>query len=178
LEVRKDPRISSREAALVLVRPGLAGTRLVPTDAGVKALIGQNEPLDGPASYDMRRDDFVEIVFTNVTVPDFIGIDDHSRPVLALVQASGFVRSNCSMDAVFGQSLLQLLLETTLTIGIATAARMVFLALVRADKDVLEKLRHSSRLQQRHDQSMAPTRPAKAGRWSRASMIVESVRRR
>ena len=56
---------------------------------------------------DVGFDDLVYVSCANMAVPDRIGIDDYVRPMLALVQAAGFVGA----DGAFNPALRQLDLE-------------------------------------------------------------------
>src|SRR6056297_387931 len=53
--------------------------------------VGQHQALDRLAADDVALDDFLEVVFVDVGVPDSIRIDDQHRPQFATVQAAGGV---------------------------------------------------------------------------------------
>ena len=127
------------------------------TRRGIEAVVGKNKALNWFATDDVGRNNFLDIVVGDVAIPDLVGINDHSRAVLALVEASGLISANVIADTVLAENLLEVLVERTFGVGVATSPGMVFVALVGADKDVLFKLRHGSRLQQRGHHSMART---------------------
>jgi hypothetical protein len=120
----------------------------VGTGCGVNAGVRQNKARDGLSADDVGGDDFVDVVVGDVAVPDGVGVDDDGGSVFALVEASGLVGPNGVAHIVFGENLLKFLLELGFGVRIATASGMVFVALVGADKDVLFKFWHGSRLQQ------------------------------
>jgi hypothetical protein len=121
----------------------------VGTRCSVKAGVRQNEARDGLSADDVGGDDFFYVIVGNVAVPDGVGIDDYGGSVFALVETSGLVGANRVAHIVLGENLLEFLLELGFGVRIATATGMVFVALVGADKDVLFKFGHGSRLQQR-----------------------------
>jgi hypothetical protein len=110
---------------------------------GVQAGVGDDQPLDGFVADDVGGDDFFDVMFGDMAVPDGVGINDDGGSVLALVEASGLVGPNGVANAVLGQDFLKLFLELAVGIGVAAATGMVFVALVGADKDVFFKFRHS-----------------------------------
>jgi hypothetical protein len=122
--------------------------RLVRTRGGVEAVVVDDEALNRLVADNVGGDDFLDVIFGDMAVPDGVGINDDSGSVLALVEASGLVGADGVTNAVLGQDFLELLLEFAVSVGVAAATGMVFGALVGADKDVLSKLRHISRLQQ------------------------------
>jgi hypothetical protein len=123
----------------------------VATGSGVKAFGWKDQAMHGFPAQDVRGYDLIEVILGNMAIPHRIGIDDHRWPVLALVEASGLVCTNGAADAVFGEPFLQFLLELAMTGRITASSRMVFVALVGANKNVLGKIRHHFRLQQHND---------------------------
>ncbi len=98
----------------------------------------------------MQLHDLVDVGFGDASIPDCLRVNNDRRTVFALFKASGLIGAhNVATDPVLGQLLFERLLQAGLPGGIARAARMSFLALVGADKDVVLEPRHISRLQQR-----------------------------
>lgn len=112
----------------------------------VETLFLQHQPFHRlPADY-VRRDDLIHVVQRNTAIPDRFGIDDHVRPVLALVQTSGLVCAYFAFKAEFGKLLLEARLQFRLAARIAAPARMSRWAYVSAYENVPLKFRHSSTL--------------------------------
>jgi hypothetical protein len=95
----------------------------------------------------VRFNDFVNIRGGDPAVPDSVGIHDHGRAVLALIEAPGLIRSDAVLESKHSQLLLESELQLLLGCGIAAAARMALRSLVAADKDMSFKLRHKFNLQ-------------------------------
>ena len=62
----------------------------------VEAGIGNTEAFYWEASEDVGVDDFVDVGFGDVSVPDGVGIDDDVGAVLALIKASGLVGTDAA----------------------------------------------------------------------------------
>jgi len=73
----------------------------------VQARIGQHQTLDGFAADDVRVDDFVDVGFGDVAIPDSIGINNQVRAVLALIEAAGLVGADFALEAALRQFLLE-----------------------------------------------------------------------
>jgi hypothetical protein len=114
---------------------------------GIQALFGQAQALDRSPAYDVRLNDLFDVRFANVAIPDRIGIDHHVRPMLTLVEASGLIRANASLQAVGSQLLLEELLEASFRQRIAASARMPCRSLVSANKDMFLEFRHQLSLE-------------------------------
>lgn len=148
------------------------------TSSSVDAGIGQYQPLDGLSTDDVRTDDFLYVIFGDVSVPDGIGIDHHVGTVLTLIETSRLVGTDHVAHTMLGQNFLEMLLQCAFAVGVAASAGVVLVTLVGADKDVLLKFWHASRLQQQRDQSIASTCEELAGRCRRVKRATDSVRRR
>jgi hypothetical protein len=109
---------------------------------GIQALFGQAQALDRSSAYDVRLNDLFDVRFTNPAIPDGIGIDHHVRPVLALVEASGLIGSDASVQAMGSQFLLEQFLQASFRQRIAASARMPCRSLVSANKDMFLESRH------------------------------------
>jgi len=73
----------------------------------VQALVGDHQALDWLAADDVRVDDFIDVSFGDVAIPDSVGIDDEIRAVFALIKATGLVRPHFTLEAAFRQFLLE-----------------------------------------------------------------------
>jgi hypothetical protein len=110
--------------------------------SGVQAVVGQQQTLDGFAADDVRLDDFVEVSFGDVSVPDGIRIDHDIRTVLALIEATGLIGAHFALKAAFREFLLEQLLQLRLAAGIAASPRASRRALVAAHENVFFEFRH------------------------------------
>jgi len=119
------------------------------TTGRVQAGVRNQQPLHGFASNNVRFDDFIYVAGSHPAIPDVIGIDHHVRPVLALIEASGLIRSHTMFVSEHCQLLLERQLQLRLPRGIAATAWMSIGALVAADEDVSFKLRHKFNLQEK-----------------------------
>ncbi len=68
------------------------------TGGGIEAGVGDLQPLHRFAVEDVRLDDLVDIGQGDMSVPNGFWIDDDGRPVLALIEASGFVGADGGAD--------------------------------------------------------------------------------
>ena len=73
----------------------------------VEAGFGQHEALYRFAPDDVGVDDFVDVGFGDVSVPDGIGIDDDVWTVLALIEAAGLIGTHFAFEAAHGQFLFE-----------------------------------------------------------------------
>jgi hypothetical protein len=72
------------------------------TGHGIQAGIGDQQALYWFSADDVGSDDFLNVVLRYVAVPDCFRIDDDRWPMLALIEASGFIGSNSIADAMLG----------------------------------------------------------------------------
>jgi hypothetical protein len=106
---------------------------------GVDAFIGQAQPLDRPAAYQVLLHNLRGIGWLNVAIPDGFGINHHCRPVFALIQTKRLIDADCGCETGGLGQLLQLGEEFTLSIAGAGWAWGIGGALVMADKDMAFK---------------------------------------
>ncbi len=137
-------RIPTGQEALALT------TRFMRAACGVETGIRNNQSLYWSSANNVRFDNFIDIGFPHAAVPDRIWIDDYSRSVLALFETARLVGpDHVPADSMLRQLLLEHLLKNRFPGRIAGATRMSGVALIRAHEDVLLKLGHEFRLQQR-----------------------------
>lgn len=67
----------------------------------IQAFLGDRQPLDGPSMQQMLPHNLVHIFRLYKAIPDRVRINDHRGPVLALVQATGFVCAYCGFSPAF-----------------------------------------------------------------------------
>ena len=108
----------------------------------VEAFIGKAQALDWLPVDDVGFDDFVDVGLGNVSVPDSFRIDHEIRAVFALIEASGLIGANASLESSGSEFLLEQFLQARIGLRIAAAAGMVRRALVATDEDVVLKLGH------------------------------------
>ena len=116
---------------------------------GVDAGIGQAEAFDGLAADEVLGDDLLDVVEVDEAVPDGLGIDDHDRAVLALVEAAGFVDADAVLEAGGFDGVLEVAFEVFAVLVAAAGAVRGFVALVEADEDVVVELWHVFLVQRR-----------------------------
>lgn len=112
----------------------------------VQAGVGQAKAFYRPAAKDVRLDDFLDVGFGDVSVPDGVGVDDDVGAVLALVEASRLIGADFAFQAALGQSLFEELLQFGFGGGIAASTGMTRGTLVSADEDVFIEFGHRARL--------------------------------
>ncbi len=106
---------------------------------GVDALLGQPQPLHGPAAHQVFRDNLRGVAELDVAVPDGLRVNHHCGAVLALVQTAGFVDAHLTAQPGGFGELLQLGVQFAFSVGGAGWAGRVGGAGVVADKDVAFK---------------------------------------
>src|SRR5215831_15045591 len=104
---------------------------------GIETLVCKAEALYRLASHDVGVDDFIDVGFGDVAVPDGFRIDDDVRSVLALVEAAGLVGANAALQSSFSQLLLKEFLQARFSVRIAASAGMACGPLVSAHEDVM-----------------------------------------
>jgi hypothetical protein len=115
----------------------------VETTHCIDAAIRQLQSLHWTAIHDVRRHNLFHIGRIYKAVPDRLRVDHHRRPVLALIQASRFIRAHLGAHTGFGQLLLEKSLEIAFPGRIARSPRMPLGPLVTTYKDVVQKLGHA-----------------------------------
>ena len=114
------------------------------TTRSVKTAVRCNQPFNWFAAYDVGFDDLIYILGAHMSVPDRVGVDDHVRSMLTLVEAARFVGPDLVLQTALRQLLLKNPLQLTLAARVAATARMSFRTLVDANKDMLLELRHTN----------------------------------
>ena len=104
--------------------------------SGIDTRLCQAQPLHRAAVLHMLLNDLRDILRLDKAIPDRLGVNDHRRPVLALIQAAGFVGTHgrfqtCGSDRLFEQSL-----QLAFSVGRAAPARAAGFPLIGADKQV------------------------------------------
>lgn len=106
----------------------------------IQTLVGKDKPFDWSARNQVFSNDLGDILRLDVPVPDSLGIDDHGRPVFALIEAAGLVGSNPRTET----GRLDLILEQPLQFAFAICGTgrpcRPGLAMVSADKHMPLKL--------------------------------------
>jgi hypothetical protein len=113
---------------------------LVWTGGGVDAAFRQAEALDRPPVDQVLADDLLDIADGYRPVPDLLGVDDHRGPVLALIEAAGFVGAHARLEPRPAHFFLKRLVQR-LSLSTARAAWRARIALIDADKDVPLEIR-------------------------------------
>ena len=112
----------------------------------VQTAVGRNQPFHGFAPKNVGFDDFIDIGRGHTPVPDCFRINHNIGSVLALVEATCFIRSHLVLQPTLRQLLLKNPLQLALAAWIAGTTWMSFRPLVDADKNVLLELRHTNNL--------------------------------
>jgi hypothetical protein len=73
----------------------------------IQAGIGQQQALDRFATDDVGLNDFINVSFGDVSIPDGFGIDHEIRAVLALIETACLVGPNFALETAFRQLLLE-----------------------------------------------------------------------
>ena len=68
----------------------------------INAGIGQNQPFDRLSAQNVGFDDFIYVGDCDSAIPDRIRINHDIRPVLALVQAAGFIGPHPVLQPTLG----------------------------------------------------------------------------
>jgi hypothetical protein len=105
----------------------------------IDAPLSQPQPLDGPSAHQVLFHNRRRIRGLHVSVPHGLGINHHRRPVLALVQAEGFVDAHRGAQTGRLRQLLQLCVEIAFSIGSARWPGRIGRAGVVADKNMAFK---------------------------------------
>ena len=92
---------------------------------GIQALLGHAQPLHRPAAHQVFRHNLGGVLRAHVAVPDGLRVNHHRGPVLALVQAAGFVDPHpAAQPGLLGQ-LLQPRVQIAFSIGGAGGPRRI-----------------------------------------------------
>jgi hypothetical protein len=117
----------------------------VGTGTVVQALVGNPQPFDGFAAHQMLADNRFGIGRGDVTIPNRLGIDDHNRPVLALIQTTGFVDADAVGKTGFVNKFLQLDMQLAGAVSGTGAARRASRTMVHANENVMFESWHRKR---------------------------------
>jgi hypothetical protein len=109
----------------------------------IQARVGDDEAFDGAAAHKVLTHDLRHVLDLHAAVPDGLGIYDHSRTMLALLEASGFVNPDAGNKTGCLYSILESGMQLALAVGGARGTSAPGLAEVGADKDVALKFRQS-----------------------------------
>jgi hypothetical protein len=111
----------------------------VGTTFGIETLIGDTQPLDGPAAHQVFFDDGCCICRSHIAVPNGIGINDNGRSVLTLIQATRFVDPHTTSQPGSLCKLLELGMQLALAIAGAGRPWCTLRADIMANKDMAFK---------------------------------------
>ena len=91
--------------------------------------------LDGISAEYVLLEDALSAFTIDARIPDIFRVDNHHRPVAALVHAAGVIDSDDAFQSVLGRSLFQHLVHVLGALGRAGFAR-------RADENMVSVLTH------------------------------------
>ena len=109
---------------------------------GIEAGVGETQTFYGTAVEKVLGDDLLDVFDVDEAVPNGLGVDHDDWPVLALVEAAGFVGSDVVLEAGFLDGVLEGGFELFTAVWKAAGTVGAFVALVSADKDVVVEFRH------------------------------------
>jgi hypothetical protein len=105
----------------------------------VEASVCDAQTLHRPSTHQVLVHNLRSILRPHIAIPDRLGIHDHGRPVLALVEAPGLVNAHRGTQAGGLRQLLQLGVQFALAVACARRTRCSFGANIVADEDVTLK---------------------------------------
>ncbi len=108
----------------------------------IEAIVGDEKIVENLAIEDGLGDDSGHILHSDPTVPDPLGIDHHRRPVFALFEAPGMVRTRERPESDSLQLDFEGFPQCLTPLGVAAPARVVELADIAADKDLVRECGH------------------------------------
>jgi hypothetical protein len=111
----------------------------------VHTAIREPQPGNRLATDQVTVDDLVDVRLGNASVPHGVGVDDHRRSVLALIEAARLVGTDAALQPTLGERLLEGLLKRVAGIRVTAAARVSRRPLVGADEEVSFEGRHGDR---------------------------------
>ncbi len=124
----------------------------------VQAGIGDAQPFDRTAAYKMLPHDLFGVFRLHAPVPDGVRVDHHGGPVLALVQAAGFVDAHLRSQPSLAGELLQPRVQLALPVARAGGPWRIGGTRVEADKDVAFEWRQAEGLLGKADIRLTPRR--------------------
>ena len=104
---------------------------------GVQAIIRDAQSFDRPSAHQVFANDLRAVLGLHIAIPHSAGINDHRRPVLALIETSGLVDAHRRAKRRFLSELLKQREEFALAIACTRWARRAFRALVVTNEDVM-----------------------------------------
>src|SRR5882672_2452886 len=110
----------------------------------VNTIIIEHQPSHRGLIYYMRFDDLRDIFRLHATIPDAFGIDNYCWTVFTLVKASRFIGSYGFFQPPAGQLFFEGQLQAAQPFRITASTRIVGWTLIRADKYMMFKFRHSN----------------------------------
>jgi hypothetical protein len=109
------------------------------TTLRIQTLVGNAQPFHRPPTHQVLRHNLLCIFRLHIPVPNSLGINNHRRPMFALVQTQGLVDSHSAGQAgVFGQ-LAQPRVQFAFSIAGAAGSRRISGPDIVADKNVMFK---------------------------------------
>jgi len=109
----------------------------------IQARIRNDQPLYRLIAADVRVENLIHIARGNVTIPNGLRINDHSRAVLALVKAAGLVGPHPRLKPALRQPCLEKAVQRRRIAGIAASLGILRRALVGANEDVFLEFGHT-----------------------------------
>jgi hypothetical protein len=94
------------------------------TPGVIQAIIRNPQPLYRLPSHDVRVDDLIYIFRLLHRVPHFIGIHDHRRTMLTLIETTGLISAN-QFDPLLRQLRLESFMQFARLLWIAASTRMI-----------------------------------------------------
>jgi hypothetical protein len=113
----------------------------------IEAIFRNKQAPDRLAVHDVGFDDLLYIRGGDAAVPDTVRINDHRRPMFALIEASGHIRPHSLLESAQGEFLFEEELKLGLARWVAATARMSGFALIAADEEMFLELGHGFNLQ-------------------------------
>ncbi len=110
--------------------------------------VGDTQPFNGPAAYEMLADDFGCIFRFDVAVPDSFWVNDDCGSMLALVKTARLVDAHAGAEACGLGQLLQLRVELALAVGGAGGTGRALGTHIGADKDMMFKCGQTNNLRE------------------------------
>ena len=108
----------------------------------IQTRIGQPQPLHRPPMRQVFLDDLLHVLHLYKAIPDRVRIDHHHRPMLALVQASQFIRPDLPLQPRLFDRVFEGRFQLFASLPGATWPVGLLVALVGADKHMMLKLSH------------------------------------
>jgi hypothetical protein len=134
---------------------------------GIDALFGDSQPFHRAAAHQVLSNNFFGVFRPYIAVPHGIRINHHRGPMLALVQAAGFVDPHLRTKSSFSRQLLQPCVQFAFSILRAAGPRRIGGADIMADKNVTFERRQAAILLCRDNPRVKP--PSASAKFFRNS---------